>query len=73
MKKDILNNVEEVGRSCLQNNIAEIYFIMDRSKGCLSFTVNLGMDQIFTDLLTGSKEKGQKWKKIHAICLLPVG
>ena len=37
------------------------------------FTEYLGMDQIFTDLPTGSKEKSKKWQKTHAICLLPVG
>ena len=39
----------------------------------LVLTVYLGMDQIFTDYPTGSKQKCQKWQKIHAICLLPVG
>ena len=61
------------GESCLQNNIAEMYFIMDRSEWCLVFKAHLGMDQIFRDLPTESKETGWKWQKIHAICLLPVG
>ena len=57
------------GESCLQNNIAEIYFIMDGSERCLSF---YSIPRDGSDLPTGSKEKGQKWQKMHAICLLPV-
>ena len=39
----------------LENNIAEIYFIMDRSDLHLTFAVYLEMPEIFTDLPTGSK------------------
>ena len=41
---------------CLQNNITEIYFIMDRSELYLVFTVCPGMAQILTDSTTGSKK-----------------
>ena len=42
-------------------------------KYILVFTVHLMMAQILSDLLTGIKQKMQKWQKTGAICLLPVG
>ena len=41
---------------CLQNDIAEIYFIIDRSDLHISFTVYLRMAEIFTDSPTGSQQ-----------------
>ena len=49
----------KTGDICLQNDIAEIYFIIDTSD-IFVFTAYLGMAEILTDFPTGTKQKSQK-------------
>ena len=53
---------------CPQNDIAGIYFIMDRAELRFSFYSMSGMAQIFADFPTGSKQKRQKWQKTDHHC-----
>ena len=73
MRKNILNDVEELGRVVCKIILQKYTRLCIDPSDILVLAVYLGMDQIFTDDPTGSKEKCQKWQKIHAICLLPVG
>ena len=73
MRKDILNDVEELGRVVCKIILQKYTWLWIDLSDILIFTVYLGIDQIFTDYPTGSKEKFRKWQKIYAICLLPVG
>ena len=73
MRKDILNDVEELERVVCKIILQNYTLLWMDLSDTLVFTANQGMNQIFTDVPTGSKEKGQKWQKIHSICLLPVG
>ena len=73
MRKKTLNDVEELGIVVCKIILQEYTCLWIDLSDVLVLTVYLGMDQIFIDYPTGSKEKWQKWQKIHAICLLPVG
>ena len=68
-----MNDEEELGRVVYKLILQKYTSLWTDPSDVLVFTAYLGMDEIFTDLITGSKEKGQKWQKIHAICLLSVG
>ena len=61
MKKDILNGVEELGKVVCKIILQKYTSLWIDLSDVLVFTAYLGMDQIFTDLPTGSKEIGQKY------------
>ena len=65
MRKDILNDVEELGRVVCKIILQKYTSLWIDPSDISVFTAHLGIDQIFTDLPTGSKEKGQKWQKIQ--------
>ena len=50
---------------CLQNDIAEIYFIMDRAELRFSF-YSVSTDD--SDFPKESKLKSWKWQKLHSLC-----
>ena len=58
MRKDILNDVEELGRVVCKIILQKYTSLQIDPSDILVSTAYLGMDQIFIDLPTGSKEKG---------------
>ena len=60
MRKDILNDLEEMGRVVCKIILQKYTSLWIDPSDVLVFTSYLWMDQVFTDLPTGSKEKGRK-------------
>ena len=73
MRKDILNDVEELGRVVCKIILQKYTSLWIDPSDILLLTVYLGMDQIFKDYSTGSKQMACIFCHFRHFSLLPVG
>ena len=73
MRTEIFNDVEELGRLVCKIILHKYTWLRINSSDVLVFTIYLGMDQIFTDYSTGSKQMACIFCHFWHFSFLPVG